>query len=149
MNRIEGEEDEDYNLSSKYVTFDENGRPIEDGCNSPENTGNNPAAPVAYSVINISSSKTNGDEKYVTIANSSSGGEKQVAHNIVGSGVAYAIPNRKANDEHIVTEDDEKYQRLDNIESQTRRDIPCQAVSDAVHKNYENPFEELAQFNGA
>ena len=50
MYRIDTEEDGAYNFSSKYINFDKNGRPIEDGDNPNQGTGNIPVH-IEYSAV--------------------------------------------------------------------------------------------------
>ena len=98
--------DEIYNESSKYITFDEHGNPTEDGKNT--NLQDNRLA-VEYRVPTDSLKKPD-NHKYVKIVE-----DFMVAHNITASGVPYAIPN-KSNAIKAEVEDNEKYERRDNVE---------------------------------
>merc|ERR1711964_531003 len=110
MNRIEGDQEGDHNLSNKYMTFDENGKAIDNvGGNKNQNTGDIPGA-VEYSVIyQASSDKEQNDDKYVQIVDTrSAAGNTKVTHNITTYGAAYVLPNNLTNDEDKI-EDYEKY----------------------------------------
>ena len=107
MNRIDTEEDGAYNFSSKYISFDENGRPIEYGSNPNQGT----KIPIAeYSaVFQSASGKEKLDDKYVQIVNSRNDGKNKVGQNIEASGAAYALPYNSKDDQDTIEDDDNKY----------------------------------------
>ena len=99
MSQVAPDLDEIYNESSKYITFDEQGNPTEDGKNT--KLQDNRLA-VEYRIPTDSLNKPD-DHKYVKIVENF-----KVTHNITASGVPYwQIPN-KSNAIKDEVEDDEK-----------------------------------------
>ena len=106
MSQITTEIDEVYNDSGKYVTFDEQGNSIDDGRSVTAQNHQNADA-VQYTLITEALNKP--DDKYVNISETG-----KIAQNITASGATYALPY-KSNVTQAEIEDDEKYERRDNV----------------------------------
>ena len=99
LNQIDPKDDDADKLSEKYMSLDENGKPIED---------EDSQSVVEYKLTPYAISDTV-DEKYERVKTDSTK-PNQVAHKIAKSGAVYAVPNKSQTDE---ADEYEKYTRLE------------------------------------
>ena len=138
MNHTVKEEDGDYNQSNKYITFDENRRPIENISNPNQITRNIPVVAEYSAVYKSSSTKDTFDDvekkRCQNVNHSLIWGGRDVPHKVTESGAAYAMPNKSSKVEF--EDEDDKYIMLNPAERQNYVNLDPEDT--VVDNNYES-----------